>query len=40
VKHREKNHFPQRGMLKFTYKGRFLRIKMTYKKLLYQKSKQ
>jgi hypothetical protein len=31
----EKNHFPQGGMLKFTYKGRFLTIKKTYKKLLY-----
>jgi hypothetical protein len=32
----KKNHFPQGGMLKFTYKSRFLTIK---KKLLYCKSK-
>jgi hypothetical protein len=37
--HWEKNHFPQGVMLKFTYKGRFLTIKKTYKKLLYWKSK-
>ena len=26
-------HFPQRGMLKFTYRGRFLKIKRAYEKL-------
>jgi hypothetical protein len=30
VEHWEKNHFPQGGMLKFTYKGRFLTIKIAY----------
>jgi hypothetical protein len=30
----QKNHFPQRGMLKFTYKGRFLTIKIAYEKFL------
>jgi hypothetical protein len=30
----QKNHFPQRGMLKFTYKGRFLTIKTAYEKFL------
>jgi hypothetical protein len=39
VDHREKNVFLQGGMLKFTYKGTFLRIKMAYEKLLFQKSK-
>jgi hypothetical protein len=39
VEHWEKNHFPQGGMLKFTYKGSFLTIKRTYKILLYWKSK-
>jgi hypothetical protein len=40
VKHWEKNHFPQGGMLKFTYKGRFLTIKIAYEKFLDWKSKQ
>jgi hypothetical protein len=35
----QKNYFPQRGILKFTYKGRFLRIKMAYEKFLDWKSK-
>jgi hypothetical protein len=39
VEHWEKNHFPQGGMLKFTYKGRFLTIKKPYKEVLYSKSK-
>jgi hypothetical protein len=39
VEHWEKNYFPQGGMLKFTYKGRFLTIKKVYKKLLYWKPK-
>jgi hypothetical protein len=30
----QKNHFPQGGMLKFTYKGRFLTIKIAYEKFL------
>jgi hypothetical protein len=30
----QKNHFLQRGMLKFTYKGRFLTIKIAYEKFL------
>jgi hypothetical protein len=30
----QKNYFPQRGMLKFTYKGRFLTIKIAYEKFL------
>jgi hypothetical protein len=34
VEHGEKNHFPQGGMLKFTYKSRSLTIKKTYKKNL------
>jgi hypothetical protein len=37
--HWEKNQFPLGCMLKFTYKGYFLTIKKTYKKLLYWKSK-
>jgi hypothetical protein len=39
VEHWDKNYFPEKGMLKFTYKGRFLTIKKAYKKLLYWKSK-
>jgi hypothetical protein len=35
VEHVEKNHFPQGGMLKFTYKGRFLTNKKAYEKSLY-----
>jgi hypothetical protein len=27
----QKNYFPRRGMQKFTYKGRFLTIKIAYK---------
>jgi hypothetical protein len=38
VEHWEKNHFPQGGMLKFTYKGRLLTIKIAYVKLLDWKS--
>jgi hypothetical protein len=34
VEHCAKNHFPQGGMLKFTYKGRFLRNKIAYEKFL------
>jgi hypothetical protein len=34
-----KNYFPQGGMLKFTYKGRFLTIKIAYEKFLDKKSK-
>jgi hypothetical protein len=30
----QKNYFLQRGMLKFTYKGRFLTIKIAYEKIL------
>jgi hypothetical protein len=30
----QKYYFPQRGMLKFTYKGRFLTIKLAYEKFL------
>jgi hypothetical protein len=30
----QKFYFPQRGMLKFTYKGRFLTIKIAYEKFL------
>jgi hypothetical protein len=30
----QKNSFPQRGMLKFTYKGGFLTIKIAYEKFL------
>jgi hypothetical protein len=30
----QKNKFPQRGMLKFKYKGRFLSIKIAYEKVL------
>ena len=30
----QKNYFPQRGMLKFTYKGRLLTIKIAYEKFL------
>jgi hypothetical protein len=30
----QKNNFPQRGKLKFTYKGRFLTIKIAYEKFL------
>jgi hypothetical protein len=30
----QNNYFPQRGMLKFTYKGRFLTIKIAYEKNL------
>jgi hypothetical protein len=38
VEHWEKNHFPQGGMLKSTYKGRFLTIKIAYEKFLDWKS--
>jgi hypothetical protein len=34
VKDWQKNYFPPRGMLKFTYKGRFLTIKIAYEKFL------
>jgi hypothetical protein len=34
-----KIYFPQRGMQKFTYKGRFLTIKIAYEKFLDWKSK-
>jgi hypothetical protein len=30
----QKKYFPQKGMLKFTYKGRFLTIKIAYEKFL------
>jgi hypothetical protein len=30
----QKNYFPRRGMQKFTYKGRFLTIKIAYEKFL------
>jgi hypothetical protein len=30
----QKNYFPPRGMLKFTYKGRFLTIKIAYERFL------
>jgi hypothetical protein len=30
----KKNYFPQGGMLKFTYKGHFLTIKIAYEKFL------
>jgi hypothetical protein len=33
VEHCKKYHFLEGGMLKFTYKGRFLNIKNTYKKI-------
>jgi hypothetical protein len=39
VEHWEKNHFPQGGMLKFTYKGHFLTTKIAYEKFLDWKSK-
>jgi hypothetical protein len=39
VEHVEKKHFPQGGMLKFTYKGRFLTNKNAHEKSLYLKSK-
>ena len=35
----ENHQFPQGGMLKFTYKGRFLTIKIAYEKFLDWKSK-
>jgi hypothetical protein len=34
VKGWQKNYFPPRGMLKFTYKGHFLTIKIAYEKFL------
>jgi hypothetical protein len=34
VEHAEKIYFPQGGMLKFTYKGRFLTTKIAYEKFL------
>jgi hypothetical protein len=34
VKGWQKNYFPPRGMLKFTYKGHFLKIKIAYEKFL------
>jgi hypothetical protein len=40
VEHWEKINFPQKGMMKFTYKGRFLTIKIAYEKFLDWKSKQ
>ena len=40
VEHWEKNYFPLWGVLKFTYKCRFLTLKEAYKKLLYWKFKQ
>jgi hypothetical protein len=36
----QKRHFAQRGMLKFTYKGHFLTIKIAYEKFLDWKSKE
>jgi hypothetical protein len=36
----ENHQFPQGGMLKFTYKGRFLTIKKAYEEFLDYKSKQ
>jgi hypothetical protein len=30
----QKTDFPQRGMLKFTYQGRFLTIEIAYEKFL------
>jgi hypothetical protein len=36
----ENHQFPQGGMLKFTYKGRFLTIKIAYEKFLDWKSEQ
>jgi hypothetical protein len=30
----QKNYLPQKDMLKFTYKGRFLTIKIAYEKFL------
>jgi hypothetical protein len=38
VEYCQNNYFLQRGMLKFTYKGRFLTIKLAYEKFLDQKS--
>jgi hypothetical protein len=35
----KKKYFPRRGMQKFTYKGRFLTIKIAYEKFLDWKSK-
>jgi hypothetical protein len=35
VEHGGKIHFPQWGILKFTYKGQFLAMKKTYENLLY-----
>ena len=40
VKGWQKNYFPPRGMLKFTFKGHFLTIKIAYEKFLELKSKQ
>jgi nitrate/TMAO reductase-like tetraheme cytochrome c subunit len=39
VEHWEKNHFPQGGMLKFTYKGYSLTMKIAYEKFLDWKSR-
>jgi hypothetical protein len=36
----ENHQFPQGGMLKFTYKGHFLTIKIAYEKKLDLKSEQ
>jgi hypothetical protein len=38
VEHWKKNYFPQGGILKFTYKGRYMTIKKAYKNMKYQKS--
>jgi hypothetical protein len=38
VEHCEKIHFPQGGMLIFTYKGQILTKKKAYKKMLNSKS--
>jgi hypothetical protein len=35
----QKNHFSQRGMLKFTYRGRFLTIKIAYENSWIENSK-
>jgi hypothetical protein len=40
VEYREKKYFLKGGMLKFTFKGKFLTIKKAFQTLLYWKSKQ
>jgi hypothetical protein len=35
----QNNYFPQRGMLKFKYKGHYLQNKRAYKETIYSKSK-